>query len=239
MQLPEYERRAHRDAFRKMSLGQKAEYIFAYYKLPLVLLFVALVAAGSILHQKLTYKQPLLYVGMANVSVEEEAERTLTSDYVQEKGLSTRTHEVYLYRDLYLADAEKTLDHQLSYASRLKLLATIDAEELDVIIMSRQSYDLLSHSGYLMDLSGVQGLPEALSGRLQTNDVILEDNELELELGEAQSYEATTERVTNAFDVSGIGPFQQLSDDAYLGIIGNTPRLDETLGYLSYLCSAS
>ncbi|MBR1828986.1 MAG: hypothetical protein IJ781_05685, partial [Atopobiaceae bacterium] len=83
MELPEHERRAHREAFRKMSLAQKAEYIFAYYKLPLVLAFIALVAVGSVLHQRLTTKDALLYVGMANVSVNEEAERVLTSDYVE------------------------------------------------------------------------------------------------------------------------------------------------------------
>ncbi|MBQ9005385.1 MAG: hypothetical protein IJ092_03315 [Atopobiaceae bacterium] len=235
MELPEHERRAHREAFRKMSLAQKAEYIFAYYKLPLVLAFIALVAVGSVLHQRLTTKDALLYVGMANVSVNEEAERVLTSDYVEATGRNTRDQEVYLYRDLYLSDAEETLDHQYSYASRLKLLATIDAQQLDVIIMSRQSYDLLSHSDYLMDLSGVSGIPDTLIGRLESNDVIIEDNDLELKLGEAQSYEATTKQATNAIDISGLGPFQDFSDDVYLGFIGNTPRLDEALSYLEHI----
>ena len=235
MELPEHERRAHREAFRKMSLAQKAEYIFAYYKLPLVLAVIALVAVGSVLPQRLTTKDALLYVGMANVSVNEEAERVLTSDYVEATGRNTRDQEVYLYRDLYLSDAEETLDHQYSYASRLKLLATIDAQQLDVIIMSRQSYDLLSHSDYLMDLSGVSGIPDTLIGRLESNDVIIEDNDLELKLGEAQSYEATTKQATNAIDISGLGPFQDFSDDVYLGFIGNTPRLDEALSYLEHI----
>lgn len=239
MQLPEHERAAHREAFRAMNLSQKAEYIFAYYKLPLVLAFVAIVALGSALRYQLTHKEAVLYVGMTNVALEEPAYQTLTSDYLAHKGYNARTQEVCLYQDLYLIDPEESTDHQYSYASRLKLLASIDAEQLDVVIMSRQAYDLLSHSGYLRDLSDLStSLPAGLSGRLETNDVILSDNQLELELGEAEIYEAQTEQVTNALDMSGLGPFQSLSDSVYLGIIGNTPRLEETLAYVEYLASA-
>lgn len=237
MQLPEHERQAHRDAFRAMSIGQKIEYIFAYYKLPLVLIFVAAVALGSALHQRFTYKAPILYVGMANVSTSEDVELALTTDYVRSLGKSTRREEVYLYRDLYLVDPEESSDHQLSYASRLKVLATIDAEELDVVLMSKQAYDLLSHSGYLMDLSTISRLPDVLSLRIASNDVIIEDNELDLQLGEADTYEAVTETVPNAFDARELPLFQGLSDDVYLGIIGNTPRLDAVLAYLTYVCT--
>ena len=56
MQLSEKERAANRDAFRKMNLAQKAEYIFAYYKLPLVLLLVAVVSLASAAKYFLTHK---------------------------------------------------------------------------------------------------------------------------------------------------------------------------------------
>ena len=239
MQLPEHEKRAHREAFRNMTLGQKAEYIFAYYKLPLVLALVALIALGSVLNQKLTYKRPLLYVGMTNVSLDEESELVLTDSYVTSRGLNTRTDEVYFYRDLYLADAESSSDHQYSYASRLKLLASIDAEELDVVVMNQQAYDLLSHSGFLMDLT-TQGLtvPDELASRLAANDVIVSDNELEVQLNEADVYEAVTEKSTNAFDVSDCTVFQNLPGTIYVGIVGNTPRPEEALAYIAYLEAA-
>lgn len=238
MQLPEHERQAHRDAFRSMALAQKAEYILAYYKLPLVLALIVTVAIGSVLHYRLTHKEALLYVGMANVQVAEEAEQALTMGFLDSMGRDPHKEEVCLYRELYLVDPEDSTDHQYSYASRLKLLASIDAEQFDVVLMSKQSYDLLSHSGYLMDLtSAATKMSDGQGARLVSNDVIIEDNELELELGEVEEYEAVTEVVTNAFDVSDLAPFQNLSDNVYLGIIGNTPRLETTLDFIAYLCS--
>ena len=82
MKLPEHERQAHRDAFRAMNLAQKAEYIFAYYKLQLVLILIAAIALGSVLKYQLTHKNPLLYVGMAKVSVAEDAMPVLGEEYV-------------------------------------------------------------------------------------------------------------------------------------------------------------
>ena len=236
MRLPEHERQAHKDAFRAMNLAQKAEYVFAYYKLPLVLALIVLVALGSVLRYALTHKQPLLYAGMANVSVAEENAPQLTEGFVSAQGADQRTHEIVLYRDLYLVDPEDSADHQLSYASRLKVMAAIDAQELDVVLMSKQSYDLLSHSGYLMDLSTITSelSPEARD-LMRTNDVIVSDNEVEYQLGEAEEYEAETKPVTNAIEVSGHGPFVGLTDSVYLGIIGNTPRLDAALAYVAYL----
>ena len=236
MKLPEHERQAHRDAFRAMSLTQKAEYVFAYYKLPLVLAFIVLVALGSALRYALTHKQPLLYAGMANVSVAEQNAPLLTEGFVDAQGAHQQTHEVVLYRDLYLVDPENSADHQLSYASRLKVMAAIDAQELDVVLMSKQAYDLLSHSGYLMDLSAVEDdLDPGARDLMCTNDVIVSDNEVEYQLGEADEYEAETKPVVNAIEVSGHGPFVGLTDSVYLGIVGNTPRLDAALAYVAYL----
>ena len=242
MKLPEHERAAHREAFRAMNLFQKADYIFAYYKLPLVLIFIAVVAIGSVVHYQLTHKEPVLYVGYANVVLDEpiELDEHLTSGFLAELGDNPRTQEVSAYRDLYISDAEESVDHQYSYASRLKLLASIDAEQLDVVFMNKNAYDLLSHSGFLLDLSALLAEQDAevaakLAPLVTSNDVIIEDNELEVQLNEADVYEAVTEVAQNALDVSGLPLFQNLSGDIYLGVIGNTPRTETALRYILYL----
>ncbi len=237
MKLPEHERQAHREAFAAMSLAQKAEYIFAYYKLPIVLVLIAVVFAGSVVHRALTEKEAVLYVAYANVAVDEKLDRYLTSDFLANQGIETRKHEVYCYRDLYLAQEATTGNHQYAYASKLKTLASVDAEQLDVVLMNREAYDVLSHSGYLLDLDELSGLPSELVPLLETNDLIVEDNQIEVDLGEADTYEAVTERHVNAINASTLAPFAQahLSDDVYLGIIANTPRLDTVMAYLTYL----
>lgn len=242
MILSEQERAANHAAFRAMSLGQKAEYIFAYYKLPLVLALIAIVATVSIARYYLLHKDPLLYVAYTNVELPQEDDERIFRDYLTERGANPRTTEVYRYYGLYLIDPEDSVDHQYSYASRLKLLAATDAEEIDLVIMSKAAYDLLSHSGYLLDLEdaladGKQDLLAAAKPLMVSNEVILQDNQVEVELGEADSYEAQTESHANALDVSDLPAFasSDLTDNIYLGIIANTPRMDESLAFLRYL----
>lgn len=245
MRLSEKERAANRAAFRAMSLGQKAEYVLAYYKLPLVLVLVALVALVSVARYYLAHKNALLYVAYANVELPEEDDARIFDGYLSARGANPRSTEVYRYRDLYLSDPEDSVDHQYSYASRLKLLAATDAEELDVVLMSQESYDLLSHSGFLIDLDDAltsdADLRDKVSSLLAKNDVIVSDNQIDYELGEADTYEAVTEVRVNAIDVTDLPVFADttLSGKVYLGIIGNTPRLDEAMSFVRYLTEAS
>ena len=240
MRLPEHEREAHRQAFRAMSLPQKLEYVFAYYKLPLVLVFIAAVALGSVLNYQLTHKEPVLYVAYCNVGLPEEQDQELFDGFLASMGANPKTQESYRYYNLYLSEAEESVDHQYSYASRLKTLAAVDAEELDVVFMNQGAYDLLSASGYLMDLSSTLAASGTLQAQandlLTTNVVVLEDNRLEVELNEADTYEAVTQEVPNALDVTeALGGTDVLTGTVYLGIIGNTPRLDTALSFVSYL----
>lgn len=245
MKLPEHERQAHREAFKRMSLAQKAEYIFAYYKLPLILTLIAVVFAGSVTHRLLTEKEAVLYVAYANVAVPDELDRQLTSEFLDAEGISPTRSEVYCYRDLYLTAEATTATHQYAYASKLKTLASVDAEELDIVLMNREAYDLLSRSGYLLDLkTGLHdtglSLPPELEALAVANEVVLEDNQIEVDLGEAETYEAVCETHTNALDVSTLAPFTaaHLDGTVYLGIIANTPRLERALAYFTYLARA-
>lgn len=242
MRLPEHERQAHREAFARMSLGERAEYIFAYYKLELVIALIIMVAVGSVARYALTHKDAVLYVAYANVTVSDEIDARIGEGYLRARGLDGRRSEVYQYRGLYLSDKASTPDHQYAYASRLKLLAAIDASELDVVFMNQEAYDLLSAGGYLLDLGSLgqsdPSFSELAGDLLVTNTVVREDNSLEVELGEADTYEAVTDEVANALDVTGaLGGEDAYTGTIYLGIVGNTPRQDEALAFISYLLS--
>lgn len=245
MRLSESEKAANRAAFQAMNLGQKAEYILAYYKLPLVLFFVALVSLVSVTRWFVTHKQALLYVAYANVVPDDELDATLTTGFVEAEHESTLKSEVVRFRDLYLSNNSDQVSHQYAYASKLKLMASVDAEELDVVLMNREAYDLLSGGGYLLDLSDACKDPDMLPGQaakmLTTNTVVLSDNKVEVELGEADSYEADTLEADNALEVTDLPLFDDYPPDEsfYLGIVANTPRLDESMAYLRYVLQAS
>lgn len=235
------ERALRRDAFRKMNAREKLDYIFTYYKLPILLGVIALAVIGSALHRQLTKKEAVLYTAFINVSVGELLEDTLTAQFVAQSDKSARKSEVYLYRDLYLSDDASFVNHEYAYASRLKLLGAINAKKLDLVLMNREGYDILSQNGYLMDLSeltaGNEALRQRLASYLTANTVILEDNAIEYNLNEAPSYEAVTEDAVNALEVSDLPIFRAAGfpDAVYLGVIANSARTEWVLRYLDYL----
>lgn len=241
MRLSEKEKAANRAAFRAMNLRDKAEYIYAYYKLPLVLALVAIVALGSVARWLITHKEPLLYVAYVNVVPDERLDETLTTSFVQAEGKNPRRSEVVCFRELYLSRDADQQSHQYAYASKLKVMAAVDAEQLDVVLMNQEAYDLLSASDYLLDLKDTQAVAQSMTDEeeplLVSNTVVLSDNSVEVELNEADEYEADTIEQVNALDVTALPLFADYPEDEsfYLGIIANTPRLDESLAYLQYV----
>lgn len=233
MKLSQQERAANRAAFRSMSFLQKADYVFSYYKLPLVLLLVCVVALGSVATRVLTHKEAVLYAAFANVVPPEPVEQALTVDFVKFTGQDPSRDEVSCYHDLYLSANAAMSDHQYAYASRLKLMASIEGGQLDVVLMNREAYDLLSASGFLLDLGNeFEGDPN-----LQTNTVVLDSNQVEVDLGEASTYEEEAVDVANALEVTQSPLLQGFSGDEpiYLGVIANTSRQDIAFAYVRYL----
>ena len=228
--------KAHRrEAFRAMSPGQKAGYLWDYYKWPILLGLLALMILCSTAHRLLTRRNTALYVALVNVAVGEDLENSLTGGFLAHVGLDEKRNQVYLYADLYLSDDPAPQYHEYAYASRLKLLAAVNAKQLDTALMNRESYDLLSRSGYLLDLTGL--VPPGVEDCLTANTVILEDNATQVRLNEEQEYRAVSETVPNALDLSSLPLFRQagFSQPVYLGVIANTPRQEEARQYLAYL----
>lgn len=236
MRLSERERSANRAAFCSMGPRQKLEYVLAYYKLPLVLALIASIVLGTIVHGTLTHKTPVLYVAYANVAPRDELDTTLTIGFLEHRGADPRVHEVVAYHDLYLSDKASQPDHQYAYASRLKLMAAIDNGQLDIVLMNREAYDLLSASGYLLDLDkarqGNEALLETLSPYLVSNTVIPSDAHTEAGEDSTRSIDST-----NAVDVTTVPALSYSfgGEPLYLGIIANTSRKEVSLTYLAYV----
>ena len=234
MKLSPEERRHRREVFTSLTPAKKLEHIWLYYKAPILLTILALGILLSGVYRAATKKEPVVYLAYLNVSVGEDMEARLTEDYLTCRGLNPKRAEVRLYRNLYLSDNPAASDHEFAYASRMKLLATVNSRQLDLVLMNREAYNLCSASGYLLDLSDILD-----SACLTANQVILEDNAVEYNLNAAQEYTAVTETVYNALELTQLSAFQKagFSDSVYIGIIANTPRLPACQDYLSYLIS--
>ena len=242
MKLPEKEKAAQKASFQAMSPAKKAEHIYTYYKWPILLGLLALIVLGSVLHRQLTKKDPVLYLAFLNVSVGKDLERQLTADYLTYAGLDARRQEIYLYKDLYISDDADTLNHEFAYASKMKLSGAISAKKLDLVLMNREAYDLLSQKAYLAELPALLKEDPALAAHLEPmlaeNCVVLSDNTIEVLLGEAASEEQVTQTSVNALAVSSFPLFQNAGFDGeiYLGLVANSPRSDAALCFFRFLC---
>ena len=244
MKLSPQEKAAHRAAFQAMSPGKKLEHILTYYKVPILLGLVLLAVLGSVVHRQLTQKEELLYLGLLNVGIGEDLEEGLNEGYLRSAGLDEKRQEVYLYRDLYLSDKADVVNHEYAYASRMKVMGAIQAKKLDLVLMNREAYDLFSQSGYLMALDAwLPGIEAAESLRpcLVSNTVVLEDNTIAYQLGEAESHELVTEEAINGLDVSRLPLIASAGfpEATYLGVLANSERLDACADYLAYLAAGA
>lgn len=225
---------ALRESFRKMDTAHKIEHIYTYHRWTILLILIALYIVSSTAYRQITKKAVPLYVGMVNVSVGTELEQTITDEFLTSLELNLKKNEVLMYRGMYLSDNASDEDHQYAYASRLKIMAAVNAKELDVVFMNQESYNLLSNVGYLLPL---EALPAALSPYLAQNEVVLESNAIEVQLNQADEYRVVTETVTNGVNVSAFPVFRSagFDDTVYIGIIANTLHYDTAVSYLEYL----
>jgi len=239
--LTDAERKENREALEAMTLPEKLEHIFEYYKFPLALALIAVVALGSVLYYKLTRKDALLYVACANIAVGEDLDGAISEGYARAIGANPRRYEVRLYRNLYLSQDATVQNHEYAYASQLKVMAAMASGQLDIMLMNREAYDIMSAGGYLLPLTDLldEDLAARVSGRIVSNTVILEDNDIEHRLDESIPYRAETEDSANGLLISAFPLFERadFSGDVILGVIGNSARTDAVLQYIDYLTS--
>lgn len=221
---------------------QKIQYIWNYYKLPIVICLIFLYIIVYTIYGHFSKKETLLYAGTVNVSAGERLTGELSGGFLDYMDVNTSKTELKLYAGLYLTDAPDDPNREYTYASRIKIIASIDDEKLDVVIMNKEAFDAFSQNGYLSDMEELlrdtdPGSLAELKPYLATNAVILEDNADDIRLNKSLSYEAVTEEYPMGLLLSQKGLFKKagFEDDVYLGVIKNSPRMDMAIEYIKYL----
>lgn len=226
-----------------LSKKQKVQYVWDYYKFPIAVCLILLYIIGYTVHGHFFKKEILLYTGLVNVSAGERLTDELSGGFLDSLDADASEAELKLYTGLYLTDDPDDPDHEYTYASRIKIIASIDDEKLDVVLMNREAFDAFSQNGYLSNMedllrdTGSQAMAE-WKPYLVSNMVILEDNADALLQDDSLDYQAVTEEYPMGLNVSQTGVFQQagFEEDVYLGVIKNSPRLDMAAKYIRYLC---
>ncbi|MGX8686577.1 MAG: hypothetical protein ACSW8K_02080, partial [bacterium] len=117
--------------------------------------------------------------------------------------------------------------HEYVYASRLKILASIEAGNLDLVIGDGEALDAFAGQGFLMPLDTLFEGNEKICSRLREGTVILEDNHIEVLLDDKIPYQSVTKKEMTAIDITDLNSFSPFWEGrhVYLGIIANSERV--------------
>lgn len=233
-----------KEKWESMNRAKRVQYIWDYYKLPIVIICIILYIIGYSVYRSAMHKDTVLYTGLLNVVSGETLEKQLTEGFLEDQGIDPSKNTLTLYSGWYLTDDESSEYHEYTYATRMKVLAAIDGEQLDVVLMNREAFDAFAQNGYLCNMQELlQETDSALFERLQdsivTNMEILEDNAKELVFDPDLEYVSKTAEYPMAIEMSDAGIIHDagFGDSVYLGILGNTPRKETAVAYLKYLFS--
>lgn len=228
---------------RRLHGKQKLQFLWDYYKLPLAVLCIAVSVAAYSIYGHMTQKNTILYTALINVTAGEELRQNLTDAFLKSIDIDSSKYNCQLYTGLYLTEDMNSAYHAYTYASRMKILAAIDARQMDVALMDQEAFDAFSQNGYLYEMdcffSEHTPLYKTLKPYFAENTVILKDNSLDLYFDETAIYDAETETHVIGIDLSGSPVIQKAGfrDTVYLGILKNTLHKDAVIEFLQYLYS--
>lgn len=200
--------KAEWETLRSLHGRKRLEQIWTYYKLPIFLVLLAIYGVCWFGYRQATRKNEVLYLAMVNVSAGEELTEQLTTGFLEQQGL-TEKDDVYLYNGLLLSEEA---DQQYVYASRMKIMGALAADQLDVVLMDAEARDAFLEEGYLADLRTVDpGLADQPG---------LDGSGLWLDVSDAPMIQAAG-----------------FSDKVYLGVILQAPHPERAAAFIRYLLS--
>lgn len=197
------------ETIRSLHGKKRWEHIWMYYKMPIILFVIAVYILAYIGYRQATRKEEVLYLALVNVSAGEDLTEALTGGFLAQQGLDSGKQEVYLYNGLLLSE---TADQQYVYASRMKILGALAANQLDLVLMDAEARDAFLEEGYLADLRTIDPGLEGAEG--------LDRSGLWLDVSDAPMLAAAG-----------------FSGRVYLGVILESPHPDRSAAFIHYLLS--
>lgn len=231
-----------RKKIRSLHGKKRLQYIWDYYKIPILIALILLYICGYSIYGRVTHKEPVLYTGLVNVMPGETLAEKLGEGFLREYGKDESKYEHLLRTGLYLTENTSETDQQYVYASQMKILAGIEGKQLDVVIFDKEAFDAFSQNGYLCNIYELleennASLLEKLKPYIVTNIHIIKDNAKEVAVDQRIPYKAETKSYPMGIDLSKAPMFLEagFDDKVYLGVVANSPRMDAAVEYIEYL----
>lgn len=207
---------------KEMTLGQKLDYFWDYYKVHCIVVVLSACLFGSILHGILSQKETVLSIALINAfpNVEDEV---LMKDFENWLDLDSNKQQVLVDSSYYIDD-DSTSPYSDTYKQKFSTNAM--GGQLDVVLADTNKFDFYGNEGFFQDLSTILPEEELLQRR---------DNLYYVNL----PYDESDEKVPVGIKIDKVNKICQTScypnTDAYFGIVTGTKHLDAALSYLNYL----
>ena len=212
--------RNNKETFKQLSFSKKPQYIWDYYKLPILVSVFVLFMSGSICAKNMSSKKTAYTVALANVASISELLNTSDEAFLEQLQLNPDDYQIRILEGIYLTDDPKDTQAEYAWSSRIKLSALIEKQELEFLLnqdseLYESLADLLAENREITNLNS----PDLLSGELE-NQIDPANYEF-IEYPMAVNISSTP--LLENLDLSG---------DIYLGLIQNSKNLENSLAYL-------
>lgn len=210
-----------RELTKGMTLTEKLEYLWEYYRWVLLVAAFAVIVASMVITGIVNTSGEVLYSGAAvNVQLSEEGSRYLKEDLAEHLG-AERNQKTELFVTTF-TDLQTTSDLEMSAASAMRVVLMITAEDYDYVIMDQVALDFYKNHPVFTSLDEMFS-DEILS---QWEDAIVYH-----ETEETGAYPVAIDITQTAFVQGCVAEGERV----YIAFPGNTGRTEQNDDFLEYL----
>lgn len=137
--------------FKELTFSQKIQYIWDYYKLPIFLVIIGIIAVTTFIRGRLAQKNTILNVLCVNVenSTTEDNSADIFNDFLTDNGYDLSKDEIALNKNIYV-DVDK---NGLDYQNMAALTAYFASNEYDICFMDDKTFDYYAKNVCFEDIS--------------------------------------------------------------------------------------
>ena len=139
----------HKTPFKELNFNQKVQYIWDYYKIPIIAVIIVIAVAASFVHDITSQKHTALSVVCVNVAGGADTDGdSLFGDVLKSSGYDTSKNEISVNTNINISLDSNGLDYQ----NMAVLAAHFSAHDYNICFMDDKTFDHYAESGTFCDL---------------------------------------------------------------------------------------
>lgn len=148
-------REERRKAMGRMSGKEKFAYFWDYYKIHALVAIVVVIAAGSLIHSYVTYKDYGFYAALLNAGVSDVSEglpETWAAEFQEYAGIDPKEYEVCIDTSMSLSTTDIS---QYTMANQQKMAAMMQTGSIHAIVAETQTFEQYAQAEYFIPLEEI------------------------------------------------------------------------------------